>query len=136
MTKQEKEKLALQYIEILKIWAMSKNLKVITKPQSKFYPETNTITIKSKICNTTKLAHLIHECGHFISDQEYQIPNRLDTVYNRIIVLKDEILAWDIGFQLCKQLNLDLSPFNLKAIEAKCLKTYCSFVINPKKWKF
>lgn len=136
-TTPQKNNLAKQYFEIIKIWAMAQGIKVKQAKygNSKFYPDTKTITINKRICDTTKLAHLIHECGHFVSHSKYSIPDRFDITYNRLIVLKDEITAWESGFELCAKLGLDISMFNFKAVESNSLKTYCSWVLNPSKWK-
>lgn len=89
------------------------------------------------ICNNHRrkskyrIIYLSHECGHALAyndkKQEYweYFPGfSKNGIQNKISTLEQEVLAWDKGYRILKQLQI---PFNIKdfaRIKTKCLKEY------------
>lgn len=106
-----------------------------------YFFEDGLITITKKQSLRSRLYSLLHEAGHvrlrkrdplrFVGDLNVGVKNRRE----RIDILHEEFLAWDEGYQISEELNLNISRSNWKQFSQKNLYDYISWAYSPKLFR-
>lgn len=128
------------YESIIKIllWCNKRNLKIIFSGSEKTRYSIGNRTI---YINTTKnifrqVCGILHECGHsIIIDENLNVPDINPRKYSRLLEnvinknkkflnFKEEVYAWERGFDLSKKLNITLDLDDYISYRDACLQTY------------
>ena len=107
-------------------------------------PEDKLITIVSKLKPLYKLWTLLHETGHArvftLSDYNYRYgqiaeehdrPGQKQSNLYRYQKLREEMLAWEVGLNIAKKLNIAVDELEYEKYAAKCYMTYVYLVSQP-----
>jgi hypothetical protein len=107
-------------------------------------PNTNIITISDKIKPLYKLWTLLHETGHArvftLSDyndrygriaEEHERPGQKQSNLYRYQKLREEMLAWEVGLNIAKKLNIAVDELEYEKYAAKCYMTYVYLASQP-----
>jgi len=107
-----------------------------------YYPDKKLIEICPRQIAKHKLYSLLHEAGHILIQTPYakyvrKFPlSHQTTLYGkdyRIDVLREEYFAWDKGFDLSKELKLDINEEKYYKYARKFLWGYIKWLMNPGK---
>ena len=104
-----------------------------------FYYDDELITISNKQSLVSKLFTLLHEAGHYLLREECdRFPVRSgkrETKDYRIMVLREEFLAWDRGLELADSLNIEVDPVAWRKIAHKHLYDYICWAKSPTEFR-
>jgi hypothetical protein len=122
-------------IKKLEKWLKKKSFSIIFDKNVYDYIdfELNTIFIRSTLSNDSKVAGILHECGHLFERLNENFNEMLPTI-NRIKrknslrcyieTLTDEIIAWQIGEKLIGELKLKIKVEKYRRLRDVNIKTY------------
>ncbi len=126
-----------QYFYILTHYLETdKNIKVVQKPdvEDAWYPALNIIYVNKNLQYRERLFTLLHESGHAFIDNEVRhkdilcfnknTPQSVRSKKNYVHVLNEEILAWNYGKQLAKNLKFKINYFRLDEYMTDCIMSY------------
>ena len=129
-------------------WVEDRNYEVVFKcgVESCFHDEEKRIYIDLKLSEKNQLYTLLHEIGHLIifegKDKRYikqknmeKDKRRIRSYVYKVLLLREEIEAWELGRGLAKELNIWFDEEEYDQRMTKCIKTYCEFVIDPEQWE-
>lgn len=117
-------------LEILKEWCEKNDLKVFIKPKIENFVLLNNIFIDKNLSCKHKFFILMHESGHYLNIKNNLEKFSKNKVYNDLLVLLNEVYAWDQGFNLCKQLNINFEEEDFSYYKNKYLLTYIETIKN------
>jgi hypothetical protein len=90
-----------------------------------------TISNNSRRTLENRVIYLAHECGHaklYLDRKNIYtslFPGFLQKgINNKVSALEQEVLAWDEGLKIIKNLNIKININNFAKIKTKCLKDY------------
>jgi hypothetical protein len=102
--------------------------------------ETQHVKLKSNCWSDYQLVVLAHELGHILVDgrsdyveqwgRGYLCDGGRDSIIHRSSILREEVAAWDVGPTFCRSLNIYLDQSILERTRAKCIKSYCLWLID------
>ena len=102
---------------------------------SAYYYEEEHITIDTKDSLEQQVYTLLHEAGHVVCrDLRNWPPRKPKKLYRykyRVEVLYEEILAWEKGWEIAQELNLNLDYKEYDKCRVKCLFKYIQWANNP-----
>ena len=112
------------------------NVKVIQKPgvDDAWYPMLNLIYIDQNLKYRERLFSLLHETGHALIDNKVRVkdvlcfnkstPCRIRSKKGFVHTLNEEILAWNYGKEIAKNLKFDLEYNKLEDYMTDCIMSY------------
>ena len=106
-----------------------------------YFFEDGLITITKKQAPKSRLYSLLHEAGHVrLRNREHMrfvgyLNVGVKNLRERIDILHEEFLAWDEGYQISEELNLNISRSNWKQFSQKNLYDYISWAYSPKLFR-
>lgn len=105
-----------------------------------YYYDEGIIEIGASQPKMVQLFSLIHEVGHVIlHETEFFTPRK----YNlkryrkdyRVNVVREEIMAWDVGRNYACNLGIDIDKKNWEKYRVDSLLRYISWAYNPSEYK-
>ena len=112
------------------------NIKIIQKPgvEDAWYPMLNIIYVNQNLQYRERLFTLLHEAGHAFIDNEMRhkdvlcfnknTPHKIRSKKSYVHTLNEEILAWNYGKQLAKNLKLKINYLQLEEYMTDCIMSY------------
>lgn len=97
--------------------------------------ENNIITINSKQSKERQLYSLLHEAGHLLLSREEDYSLKFSDIIeqpfkkrfsraNAVSVVRNEVLAWEKGYDLAKMLNIPIDDKKWNRMRDGCLYNY------------
>ena len=128
-------------------WIKKKGYSLEEADECLYDPSKKIIYINKRLRSRNKLYSTLHECGHFLVQQntssyEKRYKSQVEGLFDkrrcrslrwRIEFLKEEYDAWDRGYRLAKRLKIPISTERYYDYASKCLATYCRWVTD-KEW--
>ena len=110
---------------------------------NQFDPDSKTISICTRSNLRDRLNTLLHECGHLVlrSDKKAflkRFPDIRDGRTGkefRLDILREEVLAWEKGLEVAKELRIKIDTFWYRRHLQVPLWSYIEWVKNPKGWR-
>ena len=137
-----------RYRKQLAEWAEQENLILLPSTGDEYCPENGVISYNKNNRLEKQVYSILHECGHHLtqSSKEYVTRHKVQvdaltdgrktkSLRWRISCLGEEFQAWERGKKLAKALDFKLNEKRYEDYVAQCLKTYCSWVINPVEYE-
>jgi hypothetical protein len=137
-----------RYRKQLGKWLEQENLILLPGGDDEYHPEVGTVTYNKNNRLEKQVYSILHECGHhliqgsgeYIAKHKVQLDALTDgrktkSLRWRISCLGEEFQAWEQGKELAKTLGIKLNEKSYEDYVAKCLKSYCSWVINPVEYE-
>jgi hypothetical protein len=123
--------------EKIQTWANSNGFQVKLSNTDCVEFSEKTIYLQSNQSLTNLIYSFLHECGHIevckkrgykknfkiLDDGQFDGRRKRGLLY-KYKQLKEEMLAWEYGFQLAKDLGIRLNKENYDKYAAKCFMTY------------
>lgn len=112
------------------------NVGIIEQPNAEdaWYPSLNLIYINKNLRYRERLFCLLHEAGHAIIDNNIRYqnitcfnknsPQKIKSKVSYIHTLNEEILAWNYGRQLVKELDLKIEENKFEEYMTDCVMSY------------
>jgi hypothetical protein len=101
------------------------------------------ITINSKQDKESQLHALLHEAGHVILREDGEIhrarfpkvDHNRPTVGHRVDTLREEVLAWELGKSMAKDLHIEIHAEKWHNQRSRALMKYIKWASDPKEYK-
>lgn len=126
-----------EYYKKLSVYLIENyDIGIIEQPDAEdaWYPQLNLIYINKNLKYRERLFCLLHESGHAIIDNSIRqkdimcfnknTPHRIKSKKSYIHTLNEEILAWNYGKQLIKELNFSIEENKLEEYMTDCVMSY------------
>ena len=99
------------------------------------------ITINSRQHPKNRLYSLLHEAGHIILHEDYEYSKMFPKIVyqpfkrrvsqlSAVDVIRNEVLAWEVGHELADHLGIDINENKWNNIRKKCLYEYCKWAVG------
>ena len=134
-----------EFYKIVENWAYNRGFKVVEEQNgtNSVYINSFLITINASQGLENRLFSLLHECGHILLCQnEKRYKEAFPGVWNgiqdkrksrsrffRVSVVEEEMMAWNEGLKLAKDLNIDINEDKWNKHKTDCLYTYLRWAV-------
>lgn len=113
-------------------FAQSLGYKVVETDCDSWHYESKTICNNSRRSSYNRVIYLAHECGHaqLFYRRALIYPDIFPGFYskeiykNKVSEIEQEVLAWDEGLKIIKNLNIPINLKKFAKIKTQCLKDY------------
>lgn len=125
-------------IKTLEKYALTKGLTFKYKKNKDFFITKKHIFVGTKLKKEKKIFSILHELGHNLDDLKKD--KSKEKIYHSVvkkmnknkkiggceysIFLDCEKKAWETGFKIARELNIELSTYNYYLYAQKCLDSY------------
>ena len=133
--------------EKLEKWLNKRGFALVPSRKDEIDYSEKVVYYNKRLGEENQLHSILHECGHFVLqsscdyDSRYKIQTEamLDgrkrrSLQWRISWLREEYSAWEEGKALARKLGVEVDESKYDKYAAKCLCSYCEWVVNPKKF--